>query len=484
MRLSRMIEAGFVPALVVALLAITSLCYGARPPVEQPLIREGDFAVQLAKSFNLVTTDDETQAEDRLAAAAIAPRNGWIADYPVTPDILMEIQDSAGEAAKSGRLSMDKETAVQTVQRVSSDMGLPIKVGGARKDYGQAASRREGYERSSQSTGNERRSPYASGSSTVDRAGSADDVPELETYYYEYGPPVISYYCPPWDYAYLYSWVPWPFWWGGLWFGGYFILNDFNVVVYNGHRWHHWHRGYWGRDGHHRYDGKHRLTNHSRDVNGRTTKVDPANRLANVNGARRTGMRLAAAGTQDFQRSGRSIVNREATRSPQSNSRQSAFTGSGSRMASNPISSRGPNSANATNRTSDTGRGAALRPPLPASGRGNSLTGGRAADRISLDRSTPRASSGSLSRNAPPAGFRDGGCYRDGFHGGGGFQNRFPEGGGGFHDSGGMQSSYRGGSGSFHSGGNFQSSFRGGGGSLLGSGGFQGGSRAGGAGRR
>ena len=54
----------------------------------------------------------------------------------------------------------------------------------------------------------------------------------VNNYYYDYGPPVVTYYPPPDPYNYLYSWVPYPFWWGpGFYFSGFFILHDFHRHV-------------------------------------------------------------------------------------------------------------------------------------------------------------------------------------------------------------------------------------------------------------
>ena len=60
-----------------------------------------------------------------------------------------------------------------------------------------------------------------------------DEYPptEIDNYYYDEGPPVVTYYPPPYDYGYLYAWDPFPFWWGGVWFPGFFILTDFDCVV-------------------------------------------------------------------------------------------------------------------------------------------------------------------------------------------------------------------------------------------------------------
>jgi hypothetical protein len=66
------------------------------PPVGQPVVSEGDFAVRLAFALAVVTTEDEVEAESRLGEIGIAPRNGWIADYPVTPDIVAELRRPTG----------------------------------------------------------------------------------------------------------------------------------------------------------------------------------------------------------------------------------------------------------------------------------------------------------------------------------------------------------------------------------------------------
>src|SRR5271157_138152 len=76
----------------------------ALPLVAQPLIREGDFAVKLVSVFQLGAGVDEVDAENLLAQAGIAPGNGWIADYPVTPDIAGELQKAVSSAADSKKL--------------------------------------------------------------------------------------------------------------------------------------------------------------------------------------------------------------------------------------------------------------------------------------------------------------------------------------------------------------------------------------------
>jgi len=58
------------------------------PPISQTLVREGDFAVKLAESLKMGKPQGEAEAESMLASAGVAPKNGWIADYPLTPDII------------------------------------------------------------------------------------------------------------------------------------------------------------------------------------------------------------------------------------------------------------------------------------------------------------------------------------------------------------------------------------------------------------
>ena len=69
------------------------------PPVAQTLVREGDFAVKLAAELNLGNPPNEAAAEDMLARAGVSPLNGWISDYPMTPEIIGQLGDSITAAA-------------------------------------------------------------------------------------------------------------------------------------------------------------------------------------------------------------------------------------------------------------------------------------------------------------------------------------------------------------------------------------------------
>jgi hypothetical protein len=170
----------------------------AAPPVAPPLVREGTFALSLVKALDLGTALNEAEAESLLASFGIAPRNGWTADYPVTPDVLGDLQTAVAAACDSHRLAMGKEEALKSLQAVADEFGLPVVAGGP---GGSAA-------------------PSSPESPTV-----------VDNYYYAYGPPVVTYYLPPPYYQYLYAWVPYPFWFGGFFFRGFYCLHDFDRVI-------------------------------------------------------------------------------------------------------------------------------------------------------------------------------------------------------------------------------------------------------------
>jgi len=86
------------------------------PPIGQSLVREGSFAMKLAEALKTEPVKSEAEAESRLASMGIAPRNGWIADYPLTPDIIGEVRNAIGVALDSGKLAMNKDEALMAVQ--------------------------------------------------------------------------------------------------------------------------------------------------------------------------------------------------------------------------------------------------------------------------------------------------------------------------------------------------------------------------------
>jgi hypothetical protein len=173
------------------------------PPVEQALVPEGDFALKLVEALKMGMAENEAQAEDMLSSVGIAPRNGWIADYPVTPDIIGELETAILAAADANKLPIGKDEALKAFRDLTAEFGLEV-APGTPDDRAQAQSQ---------------------------RYGEYSNPTVINNYYYSAGPPVVTYYPPPWDYYYLYAWVPYPFWWHGFHFGGFFVLHDFHKVV-------------------------------------------------------------------------------------------------------------------------------------------------------------------------------------------------------------------------------------------------------------
>lgn len=382
----------------------------APPPIQQPLVREGDFAVKLANALNLTSSTDEAAAEDVLSSIDIAPRNGWISDYPMTPDILAEVRDSAAKAASSGELQMAETDATRVVDTVSTGMNLPVVVAG-----------QQGSVSTSASTGSEYAAPPAD-------TGLYDEEPAyIADYYGEYGPPIVSYYPPPWDYYWLYDWVPWPFWWGGFGFGGFFVLGDFDV--------HH--------HGHH-------FSNHFRNEHGTWSKVDPAaraagttasSRVASANGAARQGSRLNAPSNRQ---AANALVNRGtgAGAANTLNTSRSFGTQTGRNLSSGSTgrtfrdadrgltTNRAGMSTGTPGTSTFTGRSFSSTPSSHAfSGSGFTNRSFSSAPSVHSFSSSGFGGSGVHGGGFGGGGFHGGGFGGGGFHGGGG--------GGGFHGGGG-----------------------------------------------
>src|SRR5664280_1129193 len=204
-------------------------------PISQPLIREGMLAVRLAADLKLSTTADEAEAEDVLSSVGIIPKNGWIADYPVTPDIVGELEVGIAAAANGGRIKLSANAALQALQTDVTSYGMPV-------------------------------TPDTSGNYAGDTLAPSypDEITE-DDYYHNEGPPAVTYYAPPPDYAYMYNWVPYPFWSSDFWFPGFFVLADFHI------------RSHWQ---HHGREHEGFVTNHFRDPKtGGISRIDPANRF-------------------------------------------------------------------------------------------------------------------------------------------------------------------------------------------------------------
>ncbi len=86
------------------------------PPVQKKVIREGFFAMELAEALKLGEVKSEAEAESKLASVGVLPKNGWIADYPLTPNVIAELEKAIGEAADSGKLAMKRDEAIKVFQ--------------------------------------------------------------------------------------------------------------------------------------------------------------------------------------------------------------------------------------------------------------------------------------------------------------------------------------------------------------------------------
>jgi hypothetical protein len=371
----------------------------ATPPLSQPLVREGTFATKLADALKVGPATNEAEAERSLSAVGIAPKNGWISDYPVTPDIAGELQTSISDAAVAGRIPKTKDSAAKAFQDAMTAYSLSVAPGISDPAANEA-------------------SPPAYPESEV-----------INNYYYEEGPPVVTYYAPPPDYAYLYSWVPYPFWGWDFWFPGFFVLGDFDIG-FHGHHGHHD-----GHDGHHdAHDGHHgghgnreSISNHFRDpATGKMSRIDPANRAHGGTFADRGGNRgwtspAAHSGAQAI------MANRSSFASARANSLVSSAANGISRPTSRSMASvstadrraatgaRTYGSSNLNSGRSFSGQGRTFsRPAYRTQGNFTPSMGGRSF-------TSPSGSSRSFS--APSAGGRSGGGsfggMRSSFSGGG-----------------------------------------------------------------
>jgi hypothetical protein len=243
------------------------------PPIAQTLTREGDFAVKLVEALKIGQAKNEAEAESMLASAGIAPKNGWIADYPMTPDIIAELENAVAEAADAKRLSMAKNEALKALRTTAVEFELPI-----------IAEIPEGYTESPPPETPQYTEPSV-----------------IENYYYAEGPPVITYYPPPWDYYYMYAWVTTPFWCSGFYFPGFFILHDFHRVF---HR--HGHVGI--------------ISNHIRDHRtGRFYAIDPVKRHAGMISGGRDMPSVRGFNSSEARNGARSIFERSRERSGSGN---------------------------------------------------------------------------------------------------------------------------------------------------------------------
>ncbi len=225
--------------------------------IEQTLVPESVFAMQLAEALKLGPVTDEAKAEELLSGLGIEPKNGWIAEYPVTPEVLGDVEKGIAMASDQGKIALTKDQALKVFDDVKAKLGFDVKPGsnpptGLIKKPGKTTvymytdnNGRAHFtdDQDSIPVANRKTMKIISQASLSGLSGSAGSGttqapapqykakpnPEvINQQYEEQGPPVVTYYAPPDTYSYLYSWVPYPFWSTGLYYPGYFVLKDFH----------------------------------------------------------------------------------------------------------------------------------------------------------------------------------------------------------------------------------------------------------------
>jgi len=190
------------------------------------VVRQGDLALRLAQALALPNAEDEEEAIDALVTVGIVPTGGWMADYPMTPQLVTTLRDTVMAAA--GRLGIGSDTAMNIFTQLIADYGLPLPA--------------------------DMSASYAGGGFPPTTYGPYCDGTALEYYYGNFGAPVYSYCPPPPAYLYLYSWVPGDFLLQRQAFTGFFVLKHFDRIPH--HTRHERRRDHFAgadqRDDHHR----------------------------------------------------------------------------------------------------------------------------------------------------------------------------------------------------------------------------------------
>ncbi len=435
-------------------------------PAAPPLLRSGDFAISLAEALGLGVVNDEVEAQSLLAARGIAPRSGWFSNYPVTPLVMGELREAVINSSESGRLAVTRNDALAAFDSLAMDLGLAVDSSGGRA-YAET--------------------PPPGSEPPPAEAPYGGPAPPFDNTYYGGEPPIMAYYPPPPAYLSYYDWVPYPFFYTGIPFSGFFILHDFHRI----HR-HHFHKK--------RFHGKHfdhfnpsgrRLISNQRFDRelGQTVRVRPRTALRAERLAARVGDRGVRATAAGVATDGARISDRAAAAALNNSDRGSI---SSLRDTSNAESSRDLRRANRLERANsvrgNSGEGSSFRDPeLSRSETGRSRALSTLQERRGSNdfRSSGSSGRGDRSFRSPDSSRARGDLARtpDSFRRGGGDSGRTPDsfrrGGGSFRSS----DSF-GGNGSFRS----SDSFRGRGGDSFrsfnsgrGGGGF---SRGGGGGGR
>lgn len=180
------------------------LAYAEEQTMAPSVVRQGDFALRLVTALNLPASEDEAAAARALTALGIQPAGGWVADQPMTPRIVAELRDAVVAAVVAGRLVMDLDAAMRAFTELVAEFGLPLPA--------------------DQAPG------YASGGAPVSTYAPYCNGTAFDYYYGSFGAPIYTYCRPPPAYFYLYSWVPYSFYWHRQVFAGFFILKHVDGI--------------------------------------------------------------------------------------------------------------------------------------------------------------------------------------------------------------------------------------------------------------
>ncbi|MDD4913919.1 MAG: hypothetical protein PHW13_02620 [Methylococcales bacterium] len=228
-------------------------------PVAQTLIPEGVYAQRLLAALMPGSAQDEGHAEDLLSSLGIEPQYGWISEYPVTPEILGELDKDIAHACGQGKIGLAADQALKLVADLKTALGFNISpippavqqsAGSGRIYHYIDSNGAENYtddfnaippayraQAEIVSQGVAATAPTAAVTAPLPftpQYAASPDSDTINGYYQDQGPPVVTYFPPPQSYYYLYTWVPYGFWSAGYYFPGYFVLNDFRrQIIYN-----------------------------------------------------------------------------------------------------------------------------------------------------------------------------------------------------------------------------------------------------------
>ena len=99
------------------------------PPVAHTLVPEGVLAMQLTEALKLGPVTDEAKAEELLSSLGIEPKNGWLAEYPVTPDVLGDVEEGISKASEQRKIKLTKDQVLKLVGDVKAKLGFDVNPG-------------------------------------------------------------------------------------------------------------------------------------------------------------------------------------------------------------------------------------------------------------------------------------------------------------------------------------------------------------------